>query len=205
MWVEWNAAILRILRVTTGNGDLVPLPKAWRNTATVHFPERVVFLKTAFEAMTGTSKSHVSAQKLRQLFEAVPNTSPTDSELLIWSPAERPVHTWTFMKQGKPQTAQVTGLEHWFMSFADARNTIIHQGVVPSLTYTNPSNAEYEGSFVFTAEFLLRAVIKVSLAQIGYPDLWRSATRRAVKAAFEQLEAQERAGQLPTAGNSSAT
>jgi hypothetical protein len=29
------------------------------------------------------------------------------------------------------------------MSFADARNTIIHQGVVPSLAYTNPTNAEY--------------------------------------------------------------
>jgi hypothetical protein len=91
------------------------------------------------------------------------------------------------------------------VTFADARNTIIHEGVVPSLTYANPSNAEYEGPFVFTAEFLLRAVIKVSVAQFGYPDLWRSATWRAVKAAFEQLEAQERAGQLPTAGDSPAT
>jgi len=26
LWVKWNAAILRILRVTTGNGDLVSLP-----------------------------------------------------------------------------------------------------------------------------------------------------------------------------------
>jgi hypothetical protein len=167
------------------------LAKAWRNTATVHFPERVVFLKTAFEAMTGTSKSHVSAQKLRQLLEAVPNTSSTDSELLVWSPAESPVHTWTFMKNGKPQTVQVTGLEHWFMSFADARNTIIHQGVVPSLAYTHPQNGGYEGQFAFTAEFLLRAVVKVSLAPFGYPDLWRSAIWRAVKAAYDELEARE--------------
>ena len=28
LWVEWNAAILRILRMTTGNGDLVSLPIA---------------------------------------------------------------------------------------------------------------------------------------------------------------------------------
>jgi len=168
--------------------------KAWRNTATVHFPERVVFLKTAFEAMTGTSKSHVSAQMLRQLFEAVPDTSPTDSERLVWSPAERAIHAWTFMKGGKPQTVHVTGLEHWFMSFADARNTIIHQGVVPSLAYTNPSNAEYEGPLVFTAEFLLRAAVKVSLAEFGYPDLWRSASWRAVKAAYQEPEARERSG-----------
>ena len=175
-------------RIRTAIGWLV---KAWRNTATVHFPERVVFLKTAFEAMTGTSKSHVSAQALRQLFEAVPNTSATDSELLVWSPAEQPVRDWTFMKSGKPQTVLVTGLEHWFMSFADARNTIIHQGVVPSLAYTDPQNAGYEGPFVFTAEFLLRAVVKVSLAQFGYPDLWRSAIWRAVKAAYDELEARE--------------
>jgi hypothetical protein len=168
------------------------LAKAWRNTATVHFPERVVFLKTAFEAMTGTSKSLVSAQRLRQLFEGVPDTSPADSERLVWSPAERAIHPWAFMKGGRPQTVQVTGLEHWFMSFADARNTIIHQGVVPSLAYTNSANADYEGPFVFTAEFLLRAAIKVSLAQFGYPDLWRSPSWRAVKAAYQEVEARER-------------
>ena len=137
------------------------LAKAWRNTATVHFPERVVFLKTAFEAMTGTSKSHYKRADAPAAVRSGPDTSPTDSERLVWSPAERAIHAWTFMKGGRPQTVQVTGLEHWFMSFADARNTIIHQGVVPSLAYTNPANAEYEGPFVFTAEFLLRAAIKV--------------------------------------------
>lgn len=183
-------------RIKTAIGWFV---KAWRNTATVHFPERVVFLKTAFEAMTGTSKSHVSALTLRQLFEAVPDTSPTDSEVLVWSPSESPVHAWTFMKNGKLQTDQVTGLQHWFMSFADARNTVIHQGVVPSLNYTNPFNTGYEGPFVFTAEFLLRAVIKVSLAQFGYSDLWRSSMWRAVKAAVDALEAQAPSGQPPAA------
>jgi len=177
--------------------------KAWRNTASVNWPERVVFLKTAFEAMTGTSKSHESAKQLRRLFEAVLNTSPIDSKRLLWSPAEQPVHPWTYEKSGKPQTERVTGLEHWFMSFADVRNTIIHQGVAPSLTYTNPSNPEYEGPFVFTAEFLLRAVIKVSFAQFGYPDLWRSAAWRAAKAACEELEARKRANH-PAAGDTSA-
>ena len=85
---------------------------------------------------------------------------------------------------------QATGLERWFMSFADARNTIIHQGVVPSLVYTNASNAEYEGPLVFNAEFLLRAIIKVSLAQFG---LSRSVAfgrvARPSKPACEELEA----------------
>jgi hypothetical protein len=179
-------------RIKTAIGWLV---KAWRNTATVHFPERVVFLKTAYEALTGTSKSHLSARMLRQLFESVPDTSPTDAELLVWSPVEQAVYEWTFTKNGKPQTVHVTPLEHWFMSLADARNTIIHQGVVPSLAYTNTSNAAYEGPFVFTAEFLLRAVIKVSLAQCGYSNLWRSAAWRAVKAAYDESEACERASE----------
>ena len=88
------------------------------------------------------------------------------------------------------------------MSFADARNTIIHQGVVPSLVYTNHSNAEYEGPFVFTAEFILRALIMVSLGQFGYPDLWRSATWRAVKAACRESEPRERARESSAPGPS---
>ena len=75
--------------------------------------------------------------------------------------------------------------------FADVRNTIIHQGVVPPLVYT-AANASYNDHFVFTAEYLLRAVVKVSLAQFGYPDLWRSPTWRVVKATLAELEGEAR-------------
>ena len=77
------------------------------------------------------------------------------------------------------------------MAFADARNEIIHQGIVPSLVYTGP-NPEYNGDFVFTAEFLLRAVVKVSLAAFGYPNLWRSDAWRAAKAAYEEVQRRQR-------------
>ena len=52
-------------------------------------------MKTAFEALSGTSKSHCTARFLRQLFEAIPHTTPLDSKRLVWSPEERPVHTLT--------------------------------------------------------------------------------------------------------------
>lgn len=94
------------------------------------------------------------------------------------------------MKNGKQCTDQITDLELWFMSFADTRNAIIHEGIVPPLVYSG-SNAEYSGHFVFTAEFFLRAVVKVSLAPFGYPDLWRSDIWRAIKAAYDELEARE--------------
>jgi hypothetical protein len=161
--------------------------KAWRNTATVHFPERVVFLKTAFEALTGTSKSRLNARALRQLFEALPDTSPDDAELLVWSPAEQPIHARTFIKNGKQHTERLTDLELWFMSFADVRNKIIHEGIVPPLVY-HAVNKNYEGRYPFTAEYLLRAVVKVTLAQFGYPELWRSSVWRAIKDACADME-----------------
>jgi len=167
------------------------LAKAWRNTSTVHWAERIVYLKTAFEAMTATDKSHISAERLRDLFRAVPNTSASDSDLLIWSPTETAsrTRTWTD-RRGVVHVDQVTDLEHWFMEFASVRNSIIHNGIVPVLNYNEP-HSEYNGHMVFTAEFLLRAVIKVSLGTLGYEDLWRSETWRVVKASYEQLCAQE--------------
>ena len=164
--------------------------KAWRNTATVKFPERVVFLKTAFEALSGTSKSHRTARFLKELFEAIPHTAPLDSARLVWSPVEKPVHARTD-KNGK--TKQITDLVHWFMAFADARNEIVHEGKTPPLEYLG-SNTAYAGHFVFTAEFLLRAAIKVSLSSDDYPDLWRSELRRAVQRASEEDEALARGG-----------
>jgi hypothetical protein len=167
--------------------------KAWRNTATVNWSERIVFLKTAFEAITATEKSHISAQLLRDMFRAIPDTSPTDSELLIWSPAEAPnrPRQWTD-RGGNVHVDNLTDLEHWFMEFAGARNSIIHNGITPSLVYNQPGSA-YNGHMVFTAEFLFRAVIKVSLTNLGHKDLWRSRLWRTVKAAYEKLAAETEA------------
>lgn len=168
------------------------LAKAWRNTATVHYPERVVFLKTAFEALTATSKSNESAAFLRTLFEGIPDTQPGYTEQLVWSPDERPVHERKWKdRKGVEHTEYLTDLQLWFMAFAQARNDIIHQGGSPALDYAGPA-AAYHGHFVFTGEFLLRAVIKVMLGPFGFPAVWRSAVWRAVKAAYEEAERQER-------------
>ena len=148
----------------------------------------MVFLKTAFEALSGKSESHLNARFLRKLFEAKARTEPLDSTRLVWSPAEKPIHKRTYMKNGTKHPVPITDLEKWFMAFAEARNEIIHEGKSPSLEYSG-SNAAYDGHFVFTAEFLLRAAIKVRLSSDDYPDLWRSENRRAVQRAFEEHEA----------------
>ena len=157
--------------------------KAWPNTQAVQWPERLVYLKTAFEALTGTSTNWKSAHKLRETFEALPHTKGRDSEILVWSPEEKPVHPRTWVdKNGHPQLTLITDLEHWFRAFGDARNTIIHEGGTPQLTYAG-SNPAYSGPFFFTAEFLLRGVIKVLLSELGYENAWRSELWRTIDAA----------------------
>ena len=163
--------------------------RAWANTRAVQWPERLVHLKTAFEALTGTSKNWQSAKKLREIFEALPHTTERDSEILVWSPEEKPVHTRTWVdKNGHHQSTLITDLEHWFTEFGKARNSIIHEGRTPELTYAGP-NPAYAGPFFFTAEFLLRGVIKVLLSKLGYENAWRSELWRTIDAAWERGDA----------------
>ena len=154
------------------------LAKAWSNTRAVQWPERLVYLKMAFEALTGTSTSWKSARKLREIFEALPHTTERDSEILVWSPEEKPVHTRKWVdKCGQSQSTLITDLEYWFMAFGKARNTIIHEGRLPEPAYSG-SNPAYDGPFIFTAEFLLRGVIKVLLTELSHENAWRSELRR---------------------------
>ena len=173
--------------------------KAWRNTETLYFPERLVFLKTAFEALTGTSKSRESARKLRQIFEELPDTTVEDSEIvetLIWSPTEKPVCRTRASRSGQSQTDCMTDLEVWFMDFGAVRNSIIHEGELREDMYpcSNPvcqpitSNRAYHGDFFFTAEFLLRGVIKVLLSKKpGYEGAWRRDVYRNIEASLKGL------------------
>ena len=160
--------------------------RAWHNNVTVRYPERIVFLKTAFEAITGTSKTHKSAKELRGIFEELPGTTVENSEYLVWSPEEEPVHTQTWVdRNGETHTCRITDLEHWFRAFGKARNTIIHEGVVPELMYSG-SNPNYDGHFFFTAEFLLRVIIKILLSKLGYENAWRPEYWRTIHAILEE-------------------
>ena len=170
--------------------------KAWHNTSTIHYLERLVFLKTAFEAITGTSKAYKSAKRLRRKFEELQDTSEHDAEILVWSPEEEPVHrhTWTD-GNGQSHCAQITDLEAWFMAFSHVRNSIIHEGTIPNLMYPNSNSGKsnalrsvYHGHLFFTAERLLRGTIKVLLSQLGYHDAWRTKLWRCVRESMGDAE-----------------
>lgn len=164
---------------------LVWFAKAWLNTKAIQWPERLVYLKTAFEALTGTSTNWKSACKLRDIFEALSDTTKEDSEILVWSPEEEPVHTRNW--GDKNQSTLITDLEHWFLAFGDARNTIVHEGRLPELTYSG-SNCAYNGPYFFTGEFLLRGLIKVLLSELGYENIWRTELWRICNSALKGVD-----------------
>ena len=152
--------------------------KAWRNTATVHYPERLIYLKTAFEALTGEgytlTRDNQSACRLREIFEALPGTTDEASEALVWSPAEKAVPRKWVSLRGKHKEERLTDLETWFMEFSAVRNAIIHDGELGQAEFRYPRQnsiynpvarrTAYHGPFFWTAEFLLRGATKVLMS-----------------------------------------
>lgn len=141
------------------------LAKAWRNSESVNWADRLVMLKTAFEALTGSSQTHIAAAYLRALFE---NTKMTKQEAkdFLWKPSEKPTRTFGWKDRGgRVHHDKVTSLEHWFRSFGEARNTIIHEGVPVKQTYRAKRSA-YNGPYFFVAERVLREAIRVEVANL---------------------------------------
>lgn len=137
------------------------LSKAWRNTPSLDWPDRIVFLKTGFEALTGRSKTHEAATELRRMFEEIVGPDGVRYDGLLWSPTE--LESRTFVDDSGKQWS-CTDLEHWFRSFGAARNAVIHGDVTPEAFTYEEAESAYVGPLFHTAERLLRESIKVALA-----------------------------------------
>ena len=130
------------------------------------------------------------------MFEELKDTTELDSDVLVWSPEEKPVHRRIWKdRSGRSRCSKITDLEAWFMAFSDVRNTIIHEGRVPDLMYPYSateqpvaSRSVYHDHMFFTAEQLLRGTIKVMLSQLGYRDAWRSRLWRCIEETMEDAE-----------------
>lgn len=141
------------------------LAKAWRNSESVNWDDRMVMLKTAFEALTGSSKTHIAAAYLRALFEGS-KMSKREAKEFLWKPTEKPnrIFPWTD-RRGRVNNDSVTPLEHWFRSFGEARNEIIHEGVSAQQTY-RAKRSPYNGPYFFVAQRVLREAIRVEVANL---------------------------------------
>lgn len=165
-------------RITTG---IRWLAKSWQNSASIGFDDRIVMLRTAFEALTGSSRIRIALPALEAFFQQLRDRGETDdsTEQLIWRPSETATRTFTYMEGGKPKSEQLTDLGHWSSTFGQARHIVVHEGQTPNLLYEEPGS-RYNGPLFNIGERVLREAIKVALIQLGYPDLWQDAFARSV-------------------------
>lgn len=142
---------------------------ALTNPRAVTLPQRIVALKTGFEALLRKSDSRQCAKKLRKLFERVTrdygNLLPWTG--VLWSPNERKdlARSWR-KRDGSIERDTRTELEDWFMALADARNEIIHEGRLTSAVYAPPPErplSRYAGHLFWKGERVLREAIKATL------------------------------------------
>lgn len=158
------------------------LARAWTNSEALGWDDRIVMLKTAFEALVSESQNPQAMEALRAIFERCDTRhgNEMNAEALHWSPTEAEVHSTTLSIK-----RNVTSLEDWFIAFTRCRNKIIHEGQVDSVEYTNGSSA-YNGPFPHIAERVLREAIKVLLDELGLGHLWEARTRRILRREIER-------------------
>ncbi len=144
---------------------------AMANPAAVTLQQRIVALKTGFEALLNESSSVAAAGLLRRLFE---DATRDHQKLLpwegvLWSPTERTISYWWWEREKNEKIRvlkRCSELEHWFLAFANARNEVIHDGVLSSDVYVAPAErpkSRYAGSLFWTGERVLREAIKTEL------------------------------------------
>lgn len=141
---------------------------ALSNPRVVSWEQRLISLKTGFEALSGESKTHRCGQFLRKLFE---DTTRSHVQFLpwaglLWSPNERTNLSRSWMKGGVPQPVVRSELEDWFAAFGEQRNAIIHKGTLSSHVYEAPPErplSRYAGPLFWTADRLLRETVKALL------------------------------------------
>jgi hypothetical protein len=146
------------------------LAQSWRNSQSIRPQDRIVLLKTGFEALSKESQNWPCAKRLRALYERLlPKSVITDDETdeLLWTPSEAERFQWVV----GGHTHQVTDLQQWLRTFGDTRNEIIHEGTVPSLT--SADGTAYDGLLFNVGERLLRETIKVAMIELGFENMWR--------------------------------
>jgi len=163
------------------------LAQAWRNTDSIRPVERIVMLKTGFEALTNDSERSAGG-RLDTLFAELLTEGVTDAvaEELLWRPSDKDDLTRTWVAGGQEKTVKCTPLNHWFQSFTDVRNAIIHEGSTSNMDYAGPAE-RYRGPYIFIAERLLRESIRVTLRQFGFPDLWKTYPMRLIAKALKDV------------------
>lgn len=174
---------------------------AMANPDAVTLQQRLIAIKTGFEALLGSSNSRDAAKRLRKLFEDA--TQPATQHLpwagLLWSPNERDLAR-TLRSRGQVVPDTRSEIEDWFMALADARNAVIHEGVLRSVDYTAPKErplSRYKGSLFWKGERILREAVKARLGTEVLLCGLLQERRRWEKLGPELVEALQAAAEAP--------
>jgi hypothetical protein len=196
---------------------------ALSNPVAVTTQQRLIALKTGFEALLGESdSSREAARKLRELFEATaaPHLGLLPSPNVLWSPKEKKNLVRQYVtKKGKTKEDVRSELEDWFMTLAEARNAIIHEGRVKVVEYSAPPErplSRYAGRLFWKGERILREAIKATLGveillcgplreQAAFEPIFEAFRAQAqAQAPAEQSAASAHASNAPTDTNAPA-
>ena len=167
--------------------------KSWANSASISSEDRIIFLKIASEALSGTDSSRRSACRLRTRYASClsqEGAGVVGANDLLWRPEEPKLNRTWKDRSGSPCTEALSAFEHWYMALADVRNEIAHSGRASTLDYSE--GTAYDGPLVEIADRVLRELIKLSLGLGGHPAVWRRGRGRDWFRLWQHLSANDR-------------
>jgi len=172
------------------------LAKAWCNSSSLSTEDRIIFLKTGFEALLGEASVSPARESLANLFKRLDLLEP--SRDLLWQ-SSNANHDFEYVgKAGaRKKATALTDIECWFSAFSDVRNDIIHTGRVADscdhgtggkrhgFDYVK-DGSPFNGHMFFVGRRVLIEALLVKLHHLGFPDLWRSDLYHVVKSSVRE-------------------
>lgn len=133
--------------------------RAWSNGPEDTEEDAVVYLKTALEALGGSSSSKAALRSIEPIYRSVVGT--TSQCDFLYDPEIKASTVY------KGKEVHQSDFARWYWVLADARNSIIHDTMAPDECEISISGSRFNGRLWDIAERVVRELILIRLAQFG--------------------------------------
>lgn len=144
--------------------------RAWENSPLHSMPDILVQLKTAIEALSGKTGTATGISALEEIYRSVTGTIGADE--FLWRESSP-----CFSREYNGKTNMYSSFGHWYWCLADTRNAIVHDTESPVMEH-EAAGSPFQGNLFRVAERVTRELIKIRLAQFGYPEAALSPSSR---------------------------
>ncbi len=144
--------------------------RARENSPLHTMPDILVQLKTAIEALSGSSSTGAAIMKIDEIYLALDGTFGESN--FLWRNGT-PSHPRKF----KEKITLYSDFGDWYWNLANVRNSIVHDTMSPEMDYVS-ADSPFAGNIYQTAERVTRELIKIRLAQLGHPRVALDVTQR---------------------------